>query len=155
MESGCLLIRLFKTPRKNELFFLLFLLMFSSCSSYSPVYWGWGEWISPEFSDIKDPSVTKFDWSGLPGVITLIDGEKAGAGYKKAKLLPGNHRIEYAYYPAEFGIHPKGLIEIELKAGHEYVFRIKLCYSCTPRRYTASVHDRTTHEIVWEKPNVE
>ncbi|HZK61400.1 MAG TPA: hypothetical protein VFC41_04940 [Anaerovoracaceae bacterium] len=65
-------------------------------------------------------------------------------------LLPGIHSIDYAYYPVEFGMHPKGLIDIELKADHVYEFQIKLCYSCNPRRYSIWIHDRTANEIVWD-----
>lgn len=135
----------------NKIFLLLFVIMLSSCASYSPIYWGWGEWDGPGVSTIDNHSVTRFDWSRLPGIITTIDGDSVGDGYKKAKLLPGSHLIEYAYYPAEFGIHPKGLIETELKEGHMYEFRIKLCYSCNPRRYATWVHDKTADEIVWGK----
>ena len=91
----------------NRISFLLFVILFSSCASYSPIYWGWGEWASPGISGIEDSSVTRFYWSKLPGIITLIDGDSVGTGYKKAKLLPGSHIIEYAYYPAGFGAHPK------------------------------------------------
>ena len=135
----------------NKIPILLFVLMLSSCASYSPIYWGWGEWTGPGVSGIENNSFTRFDWSRLPGIITLIDGDSVGTGYKKSKLLPGSHIIEYAYYPAEFGTHPKGLIEVELKAGHMYEFRIRLCYSCNPRRYATWVHDKTAGEIVWGK----
>lgn len=135
----------------NRIFYLLIVIMLASCASYSPIYWGWGEWAGPGVSGLENKSVTKFGWSKLPGIITLVDGDRVDHGYKKAKLLPGIHKIEYAYYPAEFGMHPKGIIEIELKAAHEYEFRIKLCYSCNPRRYTSWVLDKTTGEIIWGK----
>ena len=129
---------------------LFSLLILSSCAYYSPIYWGWGEWSGPGVLEMEEQSVTIFDWSRLPGIITSIDGIKAGSGYKKAKLSPGNHKIEYAYYPANFGMHPSGLIEMELRADHSYEFRIKLCYSCNPRRYRIWIHDRTTGKKVWE-----
>ncbi len=135
----------------NKISILLFVLMLSSCAYYSPIYWGWGEWSGPEVSGVGNNSAAIFDWSRLPGIITFIDGDSVGCGYKKAKLLPGSHVIEYAYYPAEFGMHPEGLIEIDLKAGHEYGFRIKLCYSCIPRRYTTWVNDKTNGAVVWGK----
>ena len=134
----------------NKIALLIISLMLSSCAYYSPIYWGWGEWANPEVSSMENHSVSRFDWSKLPGVITFIDGDSVG-NYKKAKLLSGKHIIEYAYYPVEFGVHPKGLIEIELKAGHLYEFRIKLCYSCIPRRYAVWIKDKTSDEIAWGK----
>ena len=135
----------------NKIILLLFFFILSSCAYYSPLYWGWGEWTGSGVTGIENHSITRFNWSKLPGIITLIDGDSVGNGYKKAKLLPGRHIIEYAYYPAEFGKHPKGLIEIELKAGHVYEFRIKLCYSCNPRRYDMWIQDKTSGEIPWGK----
>ncbi len=133
----------------NKILFLLLFSILSSCAYYSPIYWGWGEWAGPGVTGRENQALTGFSWSKLPGIITLIDGDSVGTGYKMAKLLPGRHIIEYAYYPVEFGIHPKGLIEIELKAGHNYEFRLKLCYSCIPRRYSMWVSDKTSDEIVW------
>jgi hypothetical protein len=133
----------------NKVVSVLVFLVLSSCAYYSPIYWGWGEWAGPEVSGIENNSVARFDWSRLPGVITMINRDSVGAGYKKAKLIPGRYLINYAYYPAEFGTHPSGLIEIELSAGHEYEFRIKLCYACSPREYITWVQDKTTGEIVW------
>ena len=72
-----------------------------------------------------------------------------GAGFNKAKLTAGKHVIEYLYSPAEFGVHPKGTIEIDLVEGHSYEFRIKLCYWCAPRKHAEWIEDRTTKELAW------
>jgi len=122
-----------------------------SCSHYSPIYWGWGEWTGPGLYGVEDNSRAGFDWSKHPGVITSIDGNNVGDGYKKAKLSPGRHVIQYAAYPAEFGAHPKGTVEIDLQADHVYEFGLKLCYWCKPRSYAVWVDDRTTGELVWGK----
>src|SRR5512140_3263922 len=106
----------------NKILLLLLFLLLSSCAYYSPIYWGWGEWTGKGVTSNGNQPFTEFTWSKLPGIITLIDGDSVGTGYKKAKLLPGRHIIEYAYNPAEFGMHPKGLIGMELKAGHIYEF---------------------------------
>lgn len=87
------------------------------------------------------------DWSGLPGVIAAIDGPTLRDGFDKAKLPPGRHLIEYEYYPAEFGTHPKGTIEIQLVGGHSYEFRSKLCYWCSPRKHAEWILDRSTNEL--------
>jgi hypothetical protein len=120
-----------------------------SCAHHSPIYWGWGEWAAPETKSIQEALVARLDWSTLPGVITSIDGNKVGKGFKKARMMPGKHRIEYAYYPAEFGAHPTGSFELELKAGHVYDFRIKLCFSCMPRKSSVWVEDKTSGELAW------
>jgi hypothetical protein len=135
----------------NKVTFLLLFLLITSCSHYSPIYWGWEEWAGSDVAGMQDELVTNLDWSKNPGVITSIDGNSVGHGYKKAKLLPGRHVIEYASYPAEFGVHPRGTIEIDLKKGHSYEFRIKLCFWCTPRKYAVWVDDNTTDEEVWGK----
>ena len=137
----------------NKVVFGVLFLMLTSCAYYSPIYWGWGEWTGQEVSGLDGSSVALFDWSKLPGTIIIIDGDSVGNGYKKAKLLPGRHLIGYAYYPVEFGVHPKGIIDMNLKANHLYEFRIKLCYSCNPRRYNILVKDRSTGEIVWNEIN--
>ncbi|MBU5635805.1 hypothetical protein KOM00_03580 [Geomonas sp. Red69] len=123
-----------------------------SCSHLSPIYWGWGEWGEADVAGVENNSLVRIDWSTLPGVVTSIDGNKVGSGYKKAKLHPGKHLIEYAYYPAEFGVHPKGSVELDFKSGHWYQFEIKLCYWCRPRKFAAWLHDKTTGEVVWGKP---
>jgi len=133
----------------NKIILLMLLSILSSCAYYSPIYWGWGEWSGSNLSGMENQPVSKFEWSRLPGVITMIDGDTVGSGYKKAKLLPGIHKIDYAYSPAQFGTHPRGSFEMELKAGHLYEFRIKLCFSCNPRRYDTWVMDKTTGDIVW------
>ena len=112
---------------KRLVLVLLSSLIFS-CAHYSPIYWGWGEWAGADVAGVGNDLLAGFDWSKLPGVIASIDGNSVSTGYKKAKLRPGRHVIEYAYYPAEFGAHPKGIIELDLRAGHLYEFRIRLCF---------------------------
>jgi len=133
----------------NRLILLLLSLLMASCAHYSPIYWGWGEWAVSDVTGLENGLVAYVDWSTLPGVITSIDGHTVGSGHKKAKLLPGSHVIEYAYYPAEFGVHPKGTIAIQLEAGHSYEFCIRLCFWCNPRKYAVWVDDKTTAEAVW------
>jgi hypothetical protein len=135
----------------NSIVLLLLSSLIISCSHYSPIYWGWGEWTGPDLSGLANDSVAGLDWSKLPGVIVSIDGNSLGTGYKKARLLPGKHVIEYAYYTAQFGAHPKGTIEMDLKAGHLYEFGLKLCFWCNPRKYAVWVDDNTTGELVWGK----
>jgi hypothetical protein len=130
---------------------LLLLSLLVSCAHHSPVFWGWGEWAGADVAGVGDDLLAGFDWSELPGVIASIDGNRVGTGYKKAKLRPGRHVIEYAYSPAEFGAHPTGIIEIDLAAGHLYEFRVKLSFWCMPRRFAVWVDDKTTGEAVWGK----
>lgn len=133
--------------------FIILLPFIASCSHYSPIYWGWGEWVDPEVVGTENSFTADLDWHKLPGVIVAVDGKNIGKGYKKAKLRQGVRRIEYAYYPAEFGTHPKGMFELPIVAGHSYEFRIELCYWCAPRKYSVWVIDQTTGEVVWgEKP---
>ncbi len=113
--------------------------------------WGWREWVGPDVAAVESGPIATIDWSKLPGVISMIDQSKVGAGYDKAKLSPGKHIIEYAYSPSEFGVHPSGTIEIDLTPGHSYEFRIKLCFWCMPRKYAAWVDDKTSGEKVWGK----
>ncbi|HEY5975979.1 MAG TPA: hypothetical protein VIU41_14690 [Geobacteraceae bacterium] len=122
-----------------------------SCSHYSPIYWGWGEWGGADVAGVADNLLAGFDWSTLPGVITSIDGNSVGTGFKRAKLLPGRHVIEYAYHTAAFGAHPQGMMELDLTAGHSYQFNIKLCFWCTPRKYAVWVDDHTMGSVVWGK----
>lgn len=122
-----------------------------SCAHYSPISGGLGEWAGSNVADPESGLVASFDWSTLPGVITLIDDNSLGTGYKKARLSPGRHVIAYAYYPAEFGVHPRGTIEIDLAAGHSYEFGLRLCFWCVPRKYAVWVDDKTTREKVWGK----
>lgn len=131
---------------------LLFLaLPIASCAPYLPADCATNEWAGPDVAGMRGDRVANLDWSKLPGVIALLDGQSAGACYERAKLKPGPHVIEYAYYPAEFGAHPRGTVEIDLKQGHVYDFRIKLCFWCTPRRFAVWIEDRTTGEPVWGK----
>ena len=131
---------------------ILLLLLFTSCSArYSPFFLHLKEWTPQNLSPTEHSSLVFFDWSTLPGVITWIDGTPLGSGFKKAKLPPGRHRFEFAAYPAEFGAHPKGVVEIDLIAGHEYEFRMDFCYWCKPRRYAIWVDDKTTGELAWGK----
>ncbi len=91
-----------------------------SCAAYSPMGWGWREWVGPDVGTVENGPVVTLEWSKRPGVIALIDEGSVGAGFDKAKLSPGRHVIEYAYYPVEFGAHPKGTIDIDLTPGHSY-----------------------------------
>jgi hypothetical protein len=135
----------------NRLILLLLSSLMVSCSHDSPIYWGWGEWVGSDVADVADGLTARFDWSTLPGVITSIDESRVGSGYKEARLSPGRHVIEYAYSPAAFGEHPRGIIEIDLTAGHSYGFGLKLCFWCMPRRYAVWVDDKTTSREVWGK----
>jgi hypothetical protein len=135
----------------NKTILLLLSSLMVSCAYYSPIYWGWGEWAGPDVAGVENTLIADFDWSRLPGVITSIDGTSIGNGYKKARLSPGIHRLEYAYFPAEFGTHPRGILELNLVAGHLHEFRIQLCFWCMPRRYAVWVDDKTTGESVWGK----
>lgn len=134
-------------------FILIFLgLFFVSCSArHSPFFLGYDEWIQRDISNTETSSAARFDWSTLPDVITSIDGVVVGSGYKKARLSPGKHQFEYADHPASFGVHPKGMLEVNLLAGHLYEFRIEYCFWCKPRKYTVWVDDKTTGELVWGK----
>ena len=132
---------------------VLMILLLASCSArYSPFFLGYDEWIAGNVSSADRSSTAVFDWSTLPDVITQIDGIPIGKGYKKARLSAGKHQLEFAAYPAEFGVHPKGRVDISLLAGHEYEFRIDYCYWCSPRRYSVWVDDKTTGKLVWGKP---
>lgn len=135
----------------NKLIIVFLSSFLFSCSHYSPIYWGWGEWVGSDVAATGKRSIASFDWSSLPGVITAIDGNSVGDGYKKAKLAPGRHLVEYAYYPAEFGVHPQGRIEIDLTAGHSYELGLRLCFWCKPRKYAIWVDDTTTGQVVWGK----
>ena len=131
---------------------LLLSLFIASCSArYSPFFWGWGEWVPNDVVGLEKSLTAVFDYSTLPDVIHSIDGASLDKGYLKARLSPGKHHLEYEDHPAEFGIHPRGLLEVEVLAGHMYEFRIKYCYWCKPRKYAAWVDDKTTGELVWGK----
>ena len=132
--------------------FALLLLFFTSCSArYSPFFLHYKEWIPHDPPPAQASSLVLFDWSTLPNVINSIDGIPVETGFKKARLAPGKHKFEYAAYPSEFGAHPKGVIEMDLIAGHEYEFQMDFCYWCKPRRYAVWVDDKTTGELVWGK----
>jgi hypothetical protein len=131
---------------------ILLLLSFTSCSArYSPFFIGYDVWTPQDRSLADNSSLVLFDWSTLPNVITSIDGTPIVGRFKKANLPPGKHRIEYAAYPAQFGAHPKGVVEIDLIPGHEYEFRMDFCFWCKPRRYAVWVDDKTTGELAWGK----
>lgn len=142
-------------PEKRFLVHKLILLLLSalmvSCAYYSPIYWGWGEWVGSEATGLESDLIATVDWSKLPGIITSIDGNSVGAGYKMAKLLPGRHVVKYLYYTASFGMHPEGTMEVDLTAGHSYEFGLKLCFWCQPRKYAVWVDDKITGETVWGK----
>ncbi len=127
---------------------LLPLFAFSCASYHSPIYQNYAEWAAPG-TDMAGSNVVIFDWSHEPGVITKVDGNDLGPGYKKATLLPGPHVIEYVYYAANFGEHPEGRIEIDLAAGHSYFFDLDLCFWCNPRRYAVWIDDITVDKIAW------
>ena len=137
--------------RLSRAILLLASALMASCAGHSPFREGSGEWVDPNPAVSENGPMARLDWSTLPGVITLIDAKGIGAGYQRARLSPGRHVIEYAYYPAEFGVHPKGSMEIDLTPGHAYEFRIKLCFWCMPRRYAVWVDDKTRGEKVWGK----
>jgi hypothetical protein len=130
---------------KNLIIVLLSSLMIS-CAHHSPI-----EWTGADVVGVRHDLVAGFDWSKLPGVIASIDGNSVGAGYEKAKLRPGRHVIDYAYYPAAFGAHPKGVVDLDLRAAHLYVFRIQLCFWCMPRKHAVWVEDKTAGAVVWGK----
>jgi len=110
----------------------------------------WGEWISSDIAGTDTDALSILDWSDHPGVIVSIDGvTDVGTGFKKARLRPGKHTISFADYPAEFGIHPKGSFDIEMKPGHRYRFGIQYCYICKPRKYAVWTDDMTNGELVW------
>jgi hypothetical protein len=130
-------------------FLILSSLMASCTARYSPVFWGWREWVDPGLGTDESHLAATLDWATLPGVVTLIDGKDVGSGYKRGRLLPGQHAIAYAYYPSEFGAHPSGTIELHVSPGHSYEFKIDLCFWCSPRRYATWVEDKTTNALVW------
>jgi hypothetical protein len=131
---------------------VLLSILLASCSArYSPFFWEYGEWAPADFSVVERSLTAVFDWSAHPDVITSIDGTAVDKGYKKARLAPGKHQLVYEAHPAEFGTHPKGLLEVDLLPGHVYEFRIDYCYWCIPRRYSTWVDDKTTGELIWGK----
>lgn len=136
------------TPPSRLIIVLLSSLMIS-CAHHSPVYWGAGEWVAPKTAAAERVQSAGIDWSKLPGVITSIDGQNVGNGFKQGKLPPGKHVIEYVYHTAEFGAHPKGSFELTVEAGHAYQFNLKLCFWCHPRRFAVWVDDQTTGALVW------
>ena len=125
--------------------------LLASCASDSPIHAETDVWLDPGTAAVEYGTMARLDWSPLPGVITLVDGKTAGAAYKQARLAPGRHTLAYAYYPAAFGAHPKGTIDIALTPGHSYEFRIKLCFWCAPRKYAVWVEDKTKGEAAWGK----
>jgi len=129
---------------------LLLVVLVASCASYSPARWTTKEWSDPALGSLASLRAD-LDWSDLPGVIASIDGHNVGHGYNKARLSAGRHSIAYAYYPAEFGVHPQGTFELSLQADHAYEFRVDLCFWCSPRKYAVWVRDTTTGELVWGK----
>ncbi len=134
-----------------KLVLLLLSSLLVSCAAYhSPIYWGYGEYVGPDVAVADSELISILDWYKNPGVIKSIDGNSfVTTGYKKARLLPGRHVIEYVWYTGGFGTTIKGRIEIDLKADHFYEFRIKLCFWCIPRKYAVWVDDKTTGELVW------
>ncbi len=123
-------------------------LLLTSCAALDKMRAG--EWVEPAAASRGDDAVAGFDWSAPPsGIVTSIDGQVVGTGYKRARLLPGRHVIEYAYYTGEFGTNLLGRIELDLVAGHTYRFDVKLCFWCSPRKYAVWVDDETAGTVVW------
>lgn len=136
----------------SKIILVLITLLLVSCSArYSPFFWGYDEWTPDHALTIDRSSTAVFDWSTLPNVITMIDGKPIGRGYKRARLSPGRHQLEFAAYPAKFGAHPKGLLDVDMLPGHEYEFRIDFCFWCKSRRYAVWVDDKTTGKLIWGK----
>ena len=128
--------------------FLLIATTLAACAAIETR--SWGEWISPDIAGTRTEALSIFDWSDHPGTIVSIDGvTDVRTGYKRARLRPGKHIISYADYPVEFGIHPKGSMDIEMIPGHQYRFGIKYCFTCTPRQYAVWTDDITTGELAW------
>ena len=115
----------------------------------------WGEYAAPGTLSLAPSQAATFDWSERPGIIASIDGiSEVRTGYKSARLAPGLHNVAYEDLPVEFGVHPSGSMELDLKPGHGYRFGIKYCFSCVPRRYAVWVDDLTTGELAWgSRPN--
>lgn len=135
----------------NRFAILLLASLAISCSYHSPIYGSHGEWTGSGVSGMGPQSTASLDWTRHPDVIKSIDGHKLGDGYKKTRLLPGMHVMEYADYPAEFGAHPRGTIRVNMKKGHSYEFRLKLCFWCMPRKHAGWIEDTTTGEVAWGK----
>ena len=136
--------------RKTALL-LLSLLVASCAARHSPIYWGWGEWVPFDIAGEEQSRTAVIGWSTQPWVSISIDDVSIGKGYVKARLSPGKHQFEYSDYPAEFGVHPNGRLELVLLAGHVYDFRIRYCFWCNPRKYTAWFEDKTSGELIWGK----
>jgi hypothetical protein len=136
---------------RNAILFLLLLLTASCSARHSPIYREWGEWAPSGISGDKQSRTAILDWSTQPWVSISIDGVAVGKGYVKTRLSPGKHQFEFADYPAEFGVHPNGHMELVLLANHVYDFRIEYCYWCSPRKYAAWVDDKTSGELIWGK----
>jgi hypothetical protein len=131
--------------KKYSILILPFLL--ASCGI--AMFANYGEWVDSNTVGV-DPRVTAtLDWSTLPGVITAIDGREFGRGYKTARLAAGVHDIEYSYYTGAFGTNLIGSLQFDFVEGHEYEFRMKLCFWCVPRRYAIWVDDKATGQLVW------
>jgi hypothetical protein len=133
---------------------LLSLLLAACTPAHWPSNWGAGEWRPPDVANAPEGSLALFEWVTVPGAIAAIDGAsmaRGDGGFNRARLAAGRHRIEFAAYPAEFGQHPRGAVDVELFASHAYEFRMAFCYWCKPRDYAVWVEDTTTRELVWGK----
>jgi hypothetical protein len=134
--------------RMKHLAFSLVAMILAACAAIDTH--SWGEWVSPDIAGTKTEDLSIFDWSKHPGTIISIDGvTDVRTGFKSARLRPGKHIISYADHPDEFGIHPKGSFDMEMKSGHQYRFGIRYCFTCTPRKYAVWIDDTTTGEIAW------
>jgi hypothetical protein len=136
----------------KQLVILLLFLGILSCRSFDTL--NWGECADSDGAGQDAESTAIMDWSDWPDMIISIDADKCigsgKAGYKRARLSPGRHAVEYGNYVYKLG-HVSGRIELEVKKGHLYEFGFDTCFWCQPRRYAVWVDDRTTGEVVWGK----
>ena len=56
--------------------------------------------------------------------------------------------MEYSNHVHDFG-HVHGEIQMDLMAGHAYMFHFDTCYWCNPRRLALWVDDAATGTVVW------
>lgn len=129
---------------------LLLALGLAACRSFGTARWG--DCPDADGAQASAASSAVFDWSEWPDMITSIDGNRCvgsgKTGYKRARLLPGRHVVEYRNYVLDLG-YAAGRIELDVQAGHSYRFDFDACYWCRKRRFTAWVDDRTTGQVAW------
>lgn len=121
-----------------------------SCRSFDTM--SWGECLDADGAGQPTESIAIVDWSDWPDMITRIDTDRCigsgRTGYRKARLSPGKHVLEYSNHVHSMG-HVAGRIELEVKKGHAYEFRFDTCFWCMPRRYALWIDDKTTGEVAW------